>query len=77
MELLAIDAIAVAQRIVRRTVSSESFQQLSGSPFRGEICSHSKMNGTPPVVLKNHKSVIVGTTKKSAETKFSMWFYRG
>ncbi len=33
----------------------EGFQQLSGSPFRRAMRSHSKMNRTPTVVRENHQ----------------------
>jgi hypothetical protein len=53
MELLSIDAIAVAQQIARRTLPREAFQKLPGRPFYGGICRHTEVDRMPTIVRED------------------------
>src|SRR6202521_1676740 len=50
VEFLSAARVAIAKQIARRTVPRESFQQLSGRPFRRGIRSYSEMNRTPAIM---------------------------
>jgi hypothetical protein len=80
VEFFSVARVAIAKQIAKRTVPRKSFQQLPARPFCRGVGSYGEMNRTPAIMGENHKNkrwnVIVGTMKKSAETKLCMWLFR-
>jgi hypothetical protein len=73
-EFQPVRAVAIAQQIPRRMVPRKCLQKLSGGPFCGGVCGHRKMHQTSTVMARitnvnSSWNVMVGTTKKSMETK--------
>ena len=52
-EVMAEDAVTIAQQIARRTVPRESLPELLNGPFCSRMCRDCEANDTPRLVRKD------------------------
>jgi hypothetical protein len=56
-EVMAEDAVTIAQQIARRTVPRESLPELLSGPFCSRMCRDCEVNDTPTLVRKDEEHV--------------------
>src|SRR4030088_328307 len=56
-EVMAKDAVAVAQKIARRTVPRKRLPELLSSPLGSRVCGHSEMQNSAAVMREHQKHV--------------------
>ena len=56
-EILAKDAVTVAQQVARELIKGEGFSQLLASPLGGWVASHVEVKNAPTIVSQNQEHV--------------------
>ena len=80
-EVLAIDPVAIAEKIGWRSVVREGLHDLLGRPVRGGMLGDVEVEDSPAMVNEHeedekHSQAALGTVKKSIETRSRTWLAR-